>query len=1000
MKKLFSITICMFLLISVSSLHSSSRGVNVLVLMDKNYGPNYFFQYDDLEQLGWNITTAGIARNISPCPLFSGLPTITVDSLVTEIADITAYDVLVLNYVSWRAGNPYEDILGSQEALNFITSAIDSGLVFFTSCSGPLVLAAVDRLNGVQIVGKFYNQYTAAGALYLGSDRPPVIDGNIVTSVRGQYYHVYNSQAIATALSNLNQISDRERSQTIESQLALTGGSGLIWSKTIGSSGSEGGRSVYETNDGGFIVCGYTYSFGEGNADLFLIKTDSLGNVEWSNTYGGSGWEYGFSACQTVDGDFIATGYTTSSGAGLDDVYVIKTNASGDTLWTRTIGGTGVDIGKSVIEMDDGSFVICGYTESSGSGESDVYLVKLSSDGNLLWTKTFGGGKVDMGNKVSKTKEGGLIIAGSNGSTSSNQDFYLIKTDAEGNEDWQKTYGFSVAYPFDWCYSVCQTSDGGYLLSGDSNVSTPCNMVVIKTDSLGNQVWNHNFGERLHDHGYSACETDDGGYILCGSVKSFETGKNDICIIKLDSDGKELFRRKFGDTGSETANMLIKTKDGNYVIVGYTDSYGSGNFDVYLLKLSNLYPKFNAIPGTGNAPLEVTFTDNSLGNILSWQWDFNEDGIIDSEEQHPTWTFVQPGTYTVQLIVSDGTASDTVKYTNLISVFDGESALLFNGGNSYVQCPATSNLNLTEQLTIEAWINPSGWGEILNIGFGRIVDKKNIALFLIGTKPPFNDHCLAFQIKHSSGATSISTTPENSVSLNTWQHVAVTYEANSNEIKMYSNGIEQTVSNTVSPSGTIADHNSEDLYIGNAALKNYCFSGIIDDVRIWSIVRSAAEIQEKMNYHYEVGETGLVGSWGMNEGNGDIVQDVSGFGNNGTNIDAHWVQGLHLIPTKISGSMPSTAPQQFTLFDNYPNPFNASTLISYYLPKDCHSKITIYNIIGKTVRIIDTGKKAAGYHSIIWDGKDEQDRIMSSGLYFYKLETDNFRQIKKMLLLK
>ena len=594
MKNLLLILICCMLLGPFHSIQASPRGVNVLVLMADNYGPNYFFHYDDFEQMGWNITTAGIKRTISPCPYFQGLPIITVDTLVSEIENVAAYDVLVLNYVSWRAGNPYRDILGSQDAMNLIASAVDTGLVIYTSCSGPLVLAALDRLNGLHIVGQpgeddeFLKKYTSAGANYIGSNNPPAIDGTIVTSVRGQYYHVYNSQAIATALSNRNLPFIKKNDSPISEQNSLKSDDGLIWSKTFGSSGSEGGRSVCETNDNGFLLCGYTYSSGEGNSDVILLKTDSMGNLQWSKTYGGSGWDYGFSACQTKDGGFIVTGYTTSTGNGLADVYVIKTDASGDVLWATTAGGAGVDVGKSVIEMDDGSFILCGYTESFGAGESDVYLVKISAEGDFLWSKTYGGKKADMGNKVCRAKDGSLIVTGSNGSTSTNQDFYLLKLDAEGNEDWIKTYGSSGAFPFDWCHSVCQTSDGGYVLSGDSNVASPCNMLVIKTDSLGNQIWNHNFGDKLHDHGYSICETDNGGYILCGSVKSFETGKNDICVIKLNTNGEEENRKIFGGSGSEAGNRVIKTKDGNFVIIGYTNSFGSGDFDIYLAKLSNI----------------------------------------------------------------------------------------------------------------------------------------------------------------------------------------------------------------------------------------------------------------------------------------------------------------------------------------------------------------------------------------------------------------------------
>ena len=188
---------------------------------------------------------------------------------------------------------------------------------------------------------------------------------------------------------------------------------------------------------------------------------------------------------------------------------------------------------------------------------------------------------------------------------------------------------------------------------------------------------------------------------------------------------------------------MCEASDGSYVITGHTNSYGSGTFDLWLIKVSSLYPQFTAEPPTGHAPLEVNFADLSLGNVISWQWDFDNDDIIDSEEQNPFWTYENPGVYTVKLDVSNGLHSQTVIRENSVHVFDGESALLFNGEDSYASCPTAQSLNLTYELTIEAWMNPAGWG-FPTLGLGRVVDKRNISLYLVYSYLSFNTHMLVF----------------------------------------------------------------------------------------------------------------------------------------------------------------------------------------------------------------------------------------------------------------
>ncbi|UCE19411.1 MAG: thrombospondin type 3 repeat-containing protein [Gemmatimonadota bacterium] len=920
MKKVLIVIVCfVFALAGVRT--GMAEDINVLVFMANNYGPNVLFIWDDLEAYGWNITLTGISETIPPCPLFGGLPTISIDRLISEITDITEYDILLLPPISWRAGNPWADVLGSQEAMDLVTAAVDSGLVVYTMCSGPLVLAAADRLNDVDIVGtgQYANQYQNAGANYVGSDHPPVIDGNIVTGVRGQTYHYHNSQAIATALATTRNSGGGTKTKTDISSSKISriiNEDTAIWAKTFGGPDSEGGRSVQETDDGGFIICGYTYSFGAGASDIYLVKTDSQGDEQWSRSFGGPGWEYGYSACQTSDGGYLLTGSTTSFGQGLNDVYLIKTDSNGDELWTKTFGGPEEDIGRSACEMSDGTYIICGYTESFGAGESDVWLIKTNSDGDTLWTRVFGGNRSDAGRLVRTTDDGGLIIVGATLSTSTNQDYYLIKTDAEGNEAWWSTFGGGGAFPFDWGLSVCQTGDGGYLLNGESNVFTPLNWLVIKTDAQGNEVWRSNFGEALHDRGTSLCETDDGGYLACGSIKNFDTWRNDARLIRLDADGNEIWTKEFGGSGSDWPSAVCKTSDGNYVITGHTDSYGAGRYDLWLLKVSSLYAQFAADPPTGHAPLQVHFTDQSTGNATSWQWDFDNDGVIDSEEQHPTWTYDEPGIYSVRLLVSRGGDPETRILDDYVHVFAGESALLFEAPGSHATCAATPELHLTGEFTIEAWINPYGWG-FPQFGLGRIVDKRNISLYLIDSYLSYNPHSFLLQCIHSNGTASYSNTPENSMALDEWQHIAVTYNGQ-DDVTVYINGVEQTVSHTVPPSGGIRDHSDYDLLIGNSPDLGWTFDGLIDEVRMWNVVRTDQEIADNMEYYLLGDEPGLVGYWKMNEGNGGAILDNSGNENDGTLVNAAWREGIHLNQASVDRDEDGILDAE----DNCPNNYN------------------------------------------------------------------------------
>ena len=359
----------------------------------------------------------------------------------------------------------------------------------------------------------------------------------------------------------------------------------------IGGSQSDQANSIVQTKDGGYAIAGYTSSFGPGSQAVYVTRFFKDGTVRWSKAIGGTGLDMAYSLVQSKDGGSAITGYTNSYAVGIEDVYVIKLDSDGAMKWSESIGGSAAEQGKCIINTRDGGYAIGGYTGSFGAGgPADMYVIKLTATGAIQWTKTIGGGGDEEAYTIIQAKDGGYALVGyTNGSGfgAGNSDVYIVKLDSTGALKWTKTFGGAIG---DAGYGICQTSDKGYAVTGyTSNFGAGSNDVyVIKLDSTGATMWTKTIGGTKSEIGYSIIQTKDGGLAITGFTNSFGAGSNDVYLIKLDAAGNLKWDRAIGGAPSDYGNWIIQNKDGGYTIAGYTDSYGAGGDDCYIVVTDSL----------------------------------------------------------------------------------------------------------------------------------------------------------------------------------------------------------------------------------------------------------------------------------------------------------------------------------------------------------------------------------------------------------------------------
>lgn len=364
---------------------------------------------------------------------------------------------------------------------------------------------------------------------------------------------------------------------------------GQGWEQMYGGDGEDWGYSVQQTTDGGYIITGKTHSFGNGQSDLYLIKTDNNGDTLWTKTFGYDGFDGGFTVKQTNDNGFIIVGW-------FDLIYdrecwLIKTNEFGEILWNKLLGGYDLDFGLSVQQTQDGGYIVTGYTQSiENVDDKDLFLIKTDENGNEQWSQTFGGQGDERGLSVQQTNDGGYIITGLTTSFGFGQeDLWLIKTDENGIEEWNRTHGdiYDGGGTF-----VQQTNDGGFIISGGTSITSDnseTNILLLKTDENGNEEWNRIFEGDPTGLGMCVQQTLDEGYIVIGILGDnihnlnwdFDVVNHSI-LIKTDENGNELWSQILEETSY--CFSIQQTIDDGFIIVGSIESLDNDSRDVYLIK--------------------------------------------------------------------------------------------------------------------------------------------------------------------------------------------------------------------------------------------------------------------------------------------------------------------------------------------------------------------------------------------------------------------------------
>ncbi|MCP3685682.1 MAG: T9SS type A sorting domain-containing protein [bacterium] len=679
-----------------------------------------------------------------------------------------------------------------------------------------------------------------------------------------------------------------------------------LWTRTYGESDHDVAECVIQTYDGNIVLAGTI------NSNAGIIKANYLGDSLWTRTFGIG---HAYSIVQTTDEGFIIVGSRSLSHLN-SDVYLIKTDNNGNIEWYKTYGGSEIDTGFDIDCTEDGGYIIAGYSKSfNDPNDYDIFVLKTDSLGDTLWTRAYGGDDHDEARAILQTGDGGYILAGSSRSfTSGSVRMYLIKLNGVGDTVWTRTYG---SYQTEG-NTVRETTDGGYIAAGYFSGGGSIGVYLVKTNIDGDTMWTR---ELIHNsaNAYSVQQTIDNGYIIVGRIVGHG---GDMFILKTDTMGYEIWQRTYGGDRGDVASSIYPANDGIYLIAGSTSSFTGLDDDLWLLKHSGeldviynpQYFKFDIVKGTQDTAI-FKVSSNTYNDYIK----------LHSDSQ---WVLFYPDSVVLA-------PTDTVQIKAVFNASGLDYKTFYTQLYVLGREPENRNVYIPVEMTVYPAVDID-----VNIPINNLQAGDTLSAYITVTNPTY------FNTK--AWIATAMTLPNDQL----YGPVFGPYD-----FRLFPYG---TVSGRI-------DH----------VVPGYAMHGDYE-----YLVR----VSPKADLLTIMGQNGADFSVYSSSGITNIYNDdpwqvtFSGF-------NEEYNQSLNLVS--------ENTPYEITLYQNKPNPFNASTQISFTLPYQSDVRLNIYNLSGQRVETLIDKQYPTGEHSVIWDASE-----YSSGVYFYKLSAGENTFTKRMTVLK
>ena len=356
------------------------------------------------------------------------------------------------------------------------------------------------------------------------------------------------------------------------------------FTRTFGGQKNEHGTAIIQTRTGEYVLSGFTYSFGNGKSDIWIMKLDASGHEMWRRYMGGEGYDWANDLIETRDGNYVIAGHTKDIQTGNTDAWVFQVNRHGELMWSHTYGGAKADYAKSLVQTSDGGFAVAGFSNSFSRGKSDVWVVRLNAIGEEIWNKNYGGKAIEKGHSIIETEDEGLLVGGyqlfEKGNTMA--DMLLVRMDRNGKGIWRKVIRHSGNNVVE---SLVETPDGNYLAAGwgRSESGKSLDGKLLKIGPGGKVLWENSYGGEGKDALYDIFEGPNGDYMLTGQTASFDQS-DDIWLMRVDPQGKAFWQKRAKGDKHDYGRSLVATHDGGFAIIGGTESSGNGGSDICMLK--------------------------------------------------------------------------------------------------------------------------------------------------------------------------------------------------------------------------------------------------------------------------------------------------------------------------------------------------------------------------------------------------------------------------------